>query len=446
MVSASTPQANRKISLTVLISLVLFPVAVFYAGLLYTARDLPWLDDYDAALNFADQLTSLHSFSARFIYFLGAQHNEYKLFLAHGLVWLQLALTGHINFAVLCALGNVSILLLGAVLWKMFLPETQLERRLILFLPISLLLFQYQYVETLNWPIPGLVNLPVVLLAIGSLYFLGRETQVAFAAAMALMVLGIAASANGFLIAIVGALPLLIERKYVRLAGWIAITGLCTWLYAFHYRPRIVPGQSNGLMHALMHPQLIFVLGFLGAAGRYPFHAGAVALGVALVMFYGWMFRRGYLRRQPVVRYCLLFVLLTSFGVGGIRADLGLVQSMSSRYRIYSDLLLIFAWFALVAEFRLAEADSLRRNRIFITELALCTLFWVAMDTVGGRSLHRRDVTLDEGMRQFEHSHGTLSPVFLRDGEVLGYPGFDEHARQMLIQAEQAGTFEPKPY
>jgi hypothetical protein len=446
MASASTLQSSWKTSIPVLISLVLFPAVVFYSVLLYTARNLPWLDDYDAVLNFANQWTALHSFPERFIYFLSAQHNEYKIFLAHGLVCLQLALTGHVNFTVLCVLGNLSILLLGVVLWKMFLPETLLERRLALFLPVSLLLFQYQYVETLNWPMPGLVNLPVVAFAIGCFYFLGRRTRASFAAAAALMVLGIASSANGFLIAFVGMVLLLAERQYLRVAGWIATTGLCAWLYAFHYHTSAEPGQSHSLLHALMHPQLIFVLGFLGAAGRYPFHAGAVVLGVALVVFYGWIIRMGYLREQPIVGYCLLFVFLTGVGVAGIRADLGLVQSMSSRYRIYSDLLLIFAWFGLVSRYRLAETESLRRNPLFVTTLALCALFWVAMDAVGGRNLHRRDAMLEQGMRRFEQSHGTLSPVYSIDGEVLGYPGFDEHARQIMIQTEQAGTFEPKPY
>jgi hypothetical protein len=83
---------------------------------------------------------------------------------------------------------------------------------------------------------------------------------------------------------------------------------------------------------------------------------------------------------------------------------------------------------------------------MFVAGLAFCTLFCVAMDAVGARNLHRRDVMLDEGMHRFEQSHGTLSPVYSIDGEVLGYPGFEEHARQILIQAEQAGTYEPKQY
>jgi hypothetical protein len=60
----------------------------------------------------------------------------------------------------------------------------------------------------------------------------------------------------------------------------------------------------------------------------------------------------------PVVGYCLLFILLTAMGVSALRAELGLMQSISSRYRIYSDLLLIFAWFALVKTSRMAEPNG----------------------------------------------------------------------------------------
>ena len=144
--------------------------------------------------------------------------------------------------------------------------------------------------------------------------------------------------------------------------------------------------------------------------------------------------------------YCLLFILMTSIGVAGIRSELGLMSSVASRYRSYSDLLLIFAWFALVTEFRLAETVSLRRNRLYVVTLSFCILFWVVMDAIGIHHLHQRAVEMEEGMHRFEQSHGTLSPVYSIDGEVLGYPGFDEYARQMLIQAEQAGTYEPRPY
>src|SRR5258708_1694930 len=306
-------------SIPVFAAAVMLPIVFFYTYLFYMSRDIPLTDDYDAGLKFANHLVQLPNFSERLIYFVGAQHNEYKIFVGHGLVWLQLALIGHVNFAVLSALGNISVLFLGIVLWKMFLPDVDLERRLALFLPVSLILFQYQYVETLNWPLPGVQNLPVVTCAIGSIYLLGRKTRGAFAGALGLMMLGIASSGNGFLIALVGMLMLLIGRMYTRLAAWSLTVALCAWAYAYHYNKMATQSTKHqSTLTALMHPQFTYLLGFLGSAGRFPVQAGAIFLGFALCVFFGWMIWRGYLRRYPVVGYCLLFILLTAIGVAGI--------------------------------------------------------------------------------------------------------------------------------
>jgi hypothetical protein len=92
----------------------------------------------------------------------------------------------------------------------------------------------------------------------------------------------------------------------------------------------------------------------------------------------------------PVVGYCLLFILLTAMGVSALRAELGLMQSISSRYRIYSDLLLIFAWFALVKTSRMAEILSLRRSRLFLGTTTRSLVFCIVMDGIGARYLRRR--------------------------------------------------------
>jgi hypothetical protein len=447
MPEINAPKASGRSSIPVFATGVMLPIVFFYTYLFYMSRDIPLLDDYDAGLKFANHLVQLPNFSERLIYFVGAQQNEYKIFVGHGLVWLQLALIGHVNFTVLSALGNISILFLGIVLWKMFLPDVDLERRLALFLPVPFILFQYQYVETLNWPLPGVQNLPILTCAIGSFYLLGRKTQSAFAGSLGLMVLGIASSGNGFLIALVGMLMLLIGRMYARLAAWSLTAALCASAYAYHYNKmatQSVKRQSLGT--ALMHPQFTYVLGFLGSAGRFPVQAGAIVLGFALCVFFGWMIWRGYLRQDPVVGYCLFFILLTAIGVSGLRADLGLIQSLSSRYRMYSDLLLIFAWFALVKMNRLAEIPSLRRSRVFVSIATVSVLFCLLWDAIGVRNLRSRNQRLEHGITLFERSGGLQPPVYSQDGQVQSYVGFDEHAREILLESEKAKTYEPPPY
>jgi len=158
------------------------------------------------------------------------------------------------------------------------------------------------------------------------------------------------------------------------------------------------------------------------------------------------MIWRGYLQKDPVVGCCLLFVLLTGIGVSGLRAEFGLAQSVSSRYRIYSDLLLIFAWFALVKMNQMAEVPLLRRNRLFVIIVAMSASFCIVMDGIGVRNLRRRDQELEHGMAIFERSGGLQSPIYSSDGHVQGYVGFDEHAREVLIESEKVGTYEPRSY
>lgn len=438
---AEAPQANSVPRLR--LAALLAPIALFYAGLLLAARDLPLLDDYDAGLNFANHLITLPTLRARLLYFAAAQHSDYKLFFAHAFVWLELALTGHINFWFLSLLGNASVLLLAAVLWRMFLPHAPLTRRLALFLPVTLLLFQYGYVETLNWPLPGLQTLPVLAFAVASLYLLQQPT--ALAGALATLTLAIASNANGFLIVIPGTLMLVLRRRWRALPLWLATTAAMAALYAYRYHPTPLAADAAH-PGGLLHPHITYLLGFLGAAGRYLTLPGAVLLGLALCLYFAFAAHRGLLRHQPVVLYCLLFILLTGLGVAGLRAQDGLLQSVSSRYRMYSDLLLIFAWFTLVQQLRLDTAPSLRRSRPYLSALSLSALFCLAMDANGGRTLLIRHRGLVGGMARYEHSRGTLTPMYSVDPTRSPGPADAEHARQVLLQSERLGIYHPPTY
>src|SRR5580698_1588919 len=149
------------------------PIILFYTILFRTSVNLPFIDDYDAVLNFMNELTRLSSPSAKVSYYLSSQHNEYKLFFEHAILWLQFTLLGRIDFKMLCAIGNGFILLLALLLWKMFLPNRKdYASRLALFIPASWLLFQLQYFETLNWAMGGLQNLPILVFSFASIYFL----------------------------------------------------------------------------------------------------------------------------------------------------------------------------------------------------------------------------------------------------------------------------------
>ena len=152
-------------------------------------------DDYGALLDFSNNLVAREGWASKSSYFATAQHNEYKLFFERAVAWCELALTGRLSFLFLCALGNAFVLLIAAVLWKMFLPQCDLKRRLWLFVPVSCLLFNLHYAGTLNWSMAALANLPVIAFSLAAIYLLTRG---AVGFALPCMMLAIASLANGF--------------------------------------------------------------------------------------------------------------------------------------------------------------------------------------------------------------------------------------------------------
>jgi hypothetical protein len=131
----------------------------------------------------------------------------------------------------------------------------------------------------------------------------------------------------------------------------------------------------------------------------------------------------------------VLFLLLTAVGVAGLRSDFGIAQSLNSRYGIYSALLLIFSWFALVEEFLQDESLPLRKSRIWLGACAIAILFSLSMDTWGWRYLVERNEQIVLGVVAFEHSDpssGDASPVLPFPNQNWRYDELDRRAPEIL--------------
>jgi len=423
-------------------SLVAAPVVVFFSILLAYGLNVPVTDDYDSALDYLNRMAQTEGLWAKFVWCLTAQHNEYKTILGNAIVWLQQALFGSIDFRLTCILGNLFVVFIAFLLWKMFLPrEKDLLRRLLLFVPASLLLFQLNYVETLNWATPGLQNLPVVAFAFASIYLLGKDTPGAYYAALVMLTLSISASTNGFFLLPVGVLILLGQRRFGRAAGWIGVTGACLGVYLIHYvfHASLKPEAQSFIPK--VYTKVLYLLGFVGGAAFIPKPA-SIVLGAAIVCYFIFLFRRGYLRRNPTVAYCVLFLLTTAAAVTMVRAQVGLWGSVTSRYRIYCDLLLIFAWFSFVEEF-LPKGERLRSSLPFKAVLIASFLFWFAMDAYGIYELRKRDHLLVQGMALYQHPRPgqPREPFLTKTGEPQPYGRWEEHSTKVLEQSIQLGLY-----
>jgi hypothetical protein len=448
MTTIAQSSTNYRRKMVLAAALVFLPALIFYAVLFHYCVNIPSLDDYDAGLSYLNQSVQIPTRPGRFLYLLAAQQNEYKIVFGHAIVWSQYALLGNVDFRLTCILGDLFVLPLGWLLWKMFLPtETNLARRLALFLPVSLLLFQLNYTETLNWALPGLQNVTVVFFSLMAIYLLVKPSKSAFWGAIAMLVLAISASGNGFLIVPIGVLVLVIDRHHSRIAIWLMTTAICIAGYAYHYN--LMSSQSSkhhSIAATLLHLNPAYIFIFVGAEFFHPIEISAVA-GLSIVLYFAYLVRRGYWRKNPTTSYCVLFLSLTSVAVAAIRSELGLTSATSSRYRIYSDLFLIFVWSSFVQEFLQPRREALIRSTHYRVALGTAAILFLIGDIWGFHFLNMRDHRLVLGMALYEHPQplGPTGPA-LPPSDNTQWQVFANHARGIMDQSTQLHIYHPPNY
>ncbi len=368
------------------VALILIAVVSFYLILFAEAVNLPVLDDYHAVLAFLATWSGLHGPQAKAWYIVTAQHNEYKLVFEHVIFVVELSLLKHINFLSFIAIGNAFIVFIGILLYAFLRPEApSAAARFTLYVPIAFLLFQLQYAETLDWSMISLVGPPVIFFSLLALWLLQVEGTRNFALACLCLVLAISSSANGFVLVPIGALILGQQKHYSRWITWFAVTAVIAGFYFYHYNSRVSSTHSHqSLIGSLTHLNLVYALVFLGAAAPKSLsHSLCFVFGLALCILFANAFKRKYYRRNPATFYGMALVLLTGLGVSGIRADLGVELAASSRYVVYSTLLLALSYIYLLDYFG-SHVREERPRRILVAAAIVLSMAFCAWSDIGG--------------------------------------------------------------
>lgn len=446
----SSPDRDSSPKKLMVAALVALPAIIFFSILSLEVVNLPDADDYYSVLEFMNHMSGVHGFTAKFFYCAVAQYAEYKLVVEHAIVWLQVALLGHVDFRVLSVIGDAFVLLLMLVLWKMFLPgRADTTTRLMLFVPVSWVVFQLQYVELLDFPMVSLANVPVLVFSLGAMFLLTRNTRATYLAALCCLILAIASFGNGFVLVPVGVLILMVNRRYLWIAGWMAVSSGCVVAYACRYTVQPVQGLAHSSILSFVLGRVLYIFTFLGSAAAFPLRNGYVGFGVllcpmvglGLYIFFFAVARRGYFRRNPLIGYCFLFLFITAVVVACGRTDNGLLSAYSSRYGIYSTLLFVFAWFAFAEEYVLPQTST--KLRISPAEAAtLAILFSLAMDVMGWRYMVDRNRELADGIAAFERST-SVGPVLPLPGDHPWRKGLIKDAPAILEKSEELGIYEP---
>ena len=429
------------------VGIIVSPVVLTFGILLREMRGIPMFDDYQALIFFGVKFQQLHGFLPKLLFAIAAQHDEYKLIFEHLIVELQLVLSPHIHYELLVVLGNLFVVATLAVYWFGYFADLPPERRILRFAPISLLLVQLNYAETLDWAMSGLQMMPVISFSLLSLLLLStrhdRRPKLCLVFSCLAACLASLSSANGFVLAPLGLLLLWQQRRFRAMVAWLVPFACASAAYLYRYE-RLQ--QQMIVAYPTMFQKALFFVSFSGAAvenmHHFPVPGASIALGIILVGCFLYALLSGYARAHPFAFYAALWALVCAAGVTQLRIKMGLDLSLTGRYKTYSDLLLIFAYGFVVHR---VDASAAIRTRsqprlLYVSALGFSIVLNLASAWFGYQFLKRRADVSAEGFRRYLADPEHVSPEISLNGEPITTTE-PEFCRQIMNEAIRTGTF-----
>ena len=340
----------------------------------------------------------------------------------NAIVLAQYSMLGRVEFLSLVEFGNAfAALIFIVVIFMARISPGDTIKRLYLLLPVSYLIFQLQYASALDFAMCSLQQLTVIYFSLLSIYLLERSSRWSFSWACIALVLGIASSPNGFFVVPVGLLMLAQTRRWFRMPAWILTSGLILIVYLFRYGHAQSTEVQQGSKGSLLHFNIIYALSFLGSsAARFVSLAPSLALGLVLCGVFLCAAKRGYFHRNPAVFYSMLFILINAIAISGLRSDMGLTQSLASRYRTYSNLFMAFSYIFLIDDILPLWKKETARRVVLVAAAALSVAFCILSDIAGAHFLHDKKLALTHNYKV----EWTKDPSAIHDAEVKGNPAF----------------------
>ena len=173
----------------------------------------------------------------------------------------------------------------------------------------------------------------------------------------------------------------------------------------------------------------------------------SVCFGIVLCLLLALAVHRRYYEINPSVFYSMVFLAITAIVVSGLRSDLGVVQSLASRYRINSNLFLILAYMFITETFLKDIQTTVWRKRGAIAAVTIiCCTFCAVSDRAGYHLLMGRRQAVRFEMARFQHPVISVSsscftdPVLSRQIDAGTY----KPDAAVLLESEHLGIYFPE--
>lgn len=346
---------------------ILVPPVLFFVLFFMYSVNAPINDDYQAIMEFINKCISSDSYSEK-IKLIFAQHNEHRIVYTRIWTILSYKININVNFTILSLIGNISLIGIAAIFYKRFLF---LNKSLLLFIPISIFIFNFTSWENITFAMASLSNFTVYFFILVSLGFITSNTlqrKRNLFLAVLFFFLAVITQGGGLLLFPISIAVLLYKKEYKNLIIYSVSSALIIFFYFYDYNK---PEQSIDFVTSIITYKgniLLFAFAFLGNAFNYyliytnTIDASilfTIGIGIFFFLLFGYITYTKYYKRNLFIYSIMLLILVSSFVTAISRVSFGIETAGASRYRINGIIFLITLYFWFIETYRMKKGITI---------------------------------------------------------------------------------------
>ena len=316
-------------------SLVAIPIIIHITTVYHYALNIPREDDYDAVLSFFCRF-KVASFYEQ-ISLLFAQQGEHRSLFSKIIYISHYIIYGNINFRHMI-LFDILLLLAIFLLFVNFIKKCMPDNWQIPSLLLSLGLFDLNNFENADFDSAGLFNYSIIFLFLLSMLFYSFKNNKLVIIAAILQVILIYSGGNGMIGAFFIVIYTLLKKDKLRIFTASIMFIIFSPLYFYHFT------NGNSIYFTLDVTKFFpYFIGSLGANFGIGLQFGVLAgVGLFLLLLYIMPYKKILQDSTLTPILCITgFVVVSLATMSVFRGKLPIEYSFSSRYLIYSHILII---------------------------------------------------------------------------------------------------------
>jgi hypothetical protein len=338
---------------------IAFPPVVYFFCIFQYAVNIPFWDDFDLLWE-TILIVQADTFLQK-IDILFSQHNEHRMAFPRLVLQFIYFIFGEVDFKATQVVGNTPMLLMGILFFKLLPPS---PKKLVLFIPITLLLYDLQNWKNMTWTIGVLSNYFVLCFAGYSLFFIKEKSNFKLFAAFSLAVFATYTQGSGIGVLLIGFLYFIFFKKRRKSIIWFTGSLIILVCYFLSYEK---PPYHPSILDSILHPGrlLVYFFSLTGSVVSFGNHTVSFIIGLAFLLYFLELTRRKYYLKNVPVYLFMTYIFMVTAMAAITRSPMGIEQAFSARYTIISTILLILVYISIAELF--FQKENKRTFSVYIT-------------------------------------------------------------------------------